>query len=62
MPAANIFDDVQVSVWVNLSTEMMPRFLRSDILRRYLFERPDSPETQQSRKKLEDFFGMELVV
>mmetsp|Transcript_24404 Transcript_24404/g.68429 ORF Transcript_24404/g.68429 Transcript_24404/m.68429 type:complete len:300 (+) Transcript_24404:154-1053(+) len=57
-PPREVFDDVQISVWINLSTELLPRFLRSDLLYRFFSDRPDSPSTEISRRKLEDFFGM----
>lgn len=59
-PSEDIFDNIQLGVWIEMNTELFPRFIRSDLLHRFFFERAESPSKEQSRKKLEDFFGMEL--
>eukprot|EP00211_Chloroparvula_japonica_P008109 CAMPEP_0119145968 /NCGR_PEP_ID=MMETSP1310-20130426/38244_1 /TAXON_ID=464262 /ORGANISM="Genus nov. species nov., Strain RCC2339" /LENGTH=316 /DNA_ID=CAMNT_0007137825 /DNA_START=26 /DNA_END=972 /DNA_ORIENTATION=- len=59
-PPQDMFDDVQIVLWVEMNTELYPRFLRSEKLRSFFYDCPDSPTTLRSRKKLEDFFGMEI--
>lgn len=56
-----IFDDIQLSVWVNLSTELFIRFVGSRFLARYLQDLNDPEGNIRRQQKLEDFFGMKLV-
>ena len=51
-PPADVFDNLQMTVWVEMSTELLPRFARSEMVRRFYFERPDSPETIRKRGKV----------
>tara|TARA_R110002050_G_scaffold67447_2_gene145973 strand:- start:314 stop:892 length:579 start_codon:yes stop_codon:yes gene_type:complete len=63
VPSKDIFDEVQISVWVNLSTELLPRFQRSTLVEHLDLNSPLSVEEQMyQRKKLEDFFGMGIEV
>mmetsp|Transcript_23843 Transcript_23843/g.32552 ORF Transcript_23843/g.32552 Transcript_23843/m.32552 type:complete len:282 (+) Transcript_23843:166-1011(+) len=54
---AEIFDEIQLNVWVNLSTELFPKFCSSHVLSCFLEERHDPLGTLKTRRKLEDFFG-----
>eukprot|EP01104_Vermistella_antarctica_P004141 TRINITY_DN1464_c0_g1_i1.p1 TRINITY_DN1464_c0_g1~~TRINITY_DN1464_c0_g1_i1.p1 ORF type:complete len:143 (-),score=30.64 TRINITY_DN1464_c0_g1_i1:164-592(-) len=51
------FKDCLVEVNVTLSTECLPRFIKSRSYLAFLENKPDSLRTARSRKKLEDFFG-----
>mmetsp|Transcript_30924 Transcript_30924/g.86636 ORF Transcript_30924/g.86636 Transcript_30924/m.86636 type:complete len:232 (-) Transcript_30924:301-996(-) len=59
-PPTDVFVEIQMSVWTNLRTELLPRFQRSDMLDRYLKGELEPVEVELSREKLEDFFGMPI--
>jgi len=59
-PGPDAFVDLQVDVWVVLTTECLPRFLKCDLFLNFLDNKPDSPRTARRRVKLEDFFGEEV--
>ncbi len=49
-------------MYSELSTEIFYRFLRSEHFARFLEDREDPDGLKRKRQKLEEFFGMEIVV
>jgi hypothetical protein len=56
-PSADVLDEVEAVLWMDMATELFPRFKQSSELQNFLSSRPESPSTCASRKKLEAFFG-----
>lgn len=60
-PEPDIFLELQAEAYAVMSRDALPRFLASPIYKDFLENPPDTPEVAKSRRKLEEFFGEELV-